>query len=91
MLKQPDTFLPITTPSGYQAQVSAGLNGDFLVVDVKTGERFFNSFKEGQFRRVAEYRYPFCPDTLAERVEDRTLLKNLIQAKNAYVDRYFEH
>jgi hypothetical protein len=91
MLKQPDMFLPITTEAGFQAQVSSGFNGDFRVKDVSTGEIYVNFFTSGQtFLRVVKMDI-LGSSASFEQVEDKKQIKNLMKAKYAYVDRYFEH
>ena len=91
MLTQPDRFLPVMTDPGFHALVSSGLNGDFRVRDVSTGELYLNFFALGQsFFRVNELDVP-CGCKRLERVEDQSLVQKLIRTKYAYVDLYFEH
>ena len=91
MLAQPDRFLPVTIDPSFQTLVSSGLNGDFRVVDISTGNLYVNFFAMGQsFFRVAELDVPGGPNRL-EQVEDKTLVKKLVRTKYAYVDLYFEH
>ena len=91
MLKRPDKFLPVTADAGFQALVSSGLNGDFRVRDIATGELYLNFFAMGQsFFRVAEQDVLNGPNRL-ERVEDKTLAKKLTRTKYAYIDLYLEH
>jgi hypothetical protein len=90
VLKQPDKFLPVTADPSFQALVSSGLNGDFCVRDVATGELYLNFFAMGQsFFRVAEQDVLNAPSRL-EPVEDKTLAKKLIRTKYAYIDLYLE-
>ena len=91
MLKQPDKFLSVTTDPRFQALVSSGLNGDFRVRDLATGELYLNFFAMGQsFFRVAEHDVFHGPNRLG-RVEDQALAKKLISTKYSYIDLYFEH
>jgi hypothetical protein len=90
MLKQPDRFLPVTTDPSFQTLVSSGLNGDFRVRDISTGELYLNFFAMGQsFFRVAAQDVLSGPNRL-ERVEDKTLAEKLMSTKYAYIDLYFE-
>jgi len=90
MLRQPDKFLPVTTDPTFQALVSSGLNGDFRVRDISTGELYLNFFAMGQtFFRVAEQDV-LCGSNRLERVEDKKLAQKLISTKYAYIDLYFE-
>jgi hypothetical protein len=55
VLKQPENFLPVAADPSFLALVSSGLNGDFRVRDIATGELYLNFFAMGQtFFRVAE-------------------------------------
>jgi hypothetical protein len=91
MLLQPDRFLPVTIDPGFPTLVSSGINGDFRVRDISTGELYLNFLAMGQsFFRVAEQDVPTAPSRL-ERVEDQCLVRKLIETKYAYVDLYFEH
>ena len=91
MLKQPDRFLPVTADPCFHALVSSGLNGDFRVRDIATGELYLNFLAMGQsFFRVTEHDLFSSPNKL-ERVEDKTLAKKLIRTKYAYIDLYLEH
>jgi hypothetical protein len=91
MLKQPDKFLPVTTNSGFQALVSSGLNGDFRIKDMSTGEFYVNFFVTGlTFLRVSELDVFDGPRSF-EKVEDKDLIRRLREAKYGYVDTYFEH
>ena len=88
MLMQPDNFLPVTADPSFHALVSSGLNGDFRVRDIATGELYLNFFAMGQsFFRVAEHDGP----NRLEPVEDKTLAMKLLKTKYAYVDLYFAH
>jgi hypothetical protein len=91
VLKQPDRFLPVTADPSFHALVSSGLNGDFRVRDIATGELYLNFLAMGQsFFRVTEHDLFSGPNRL-ERVEDKTLAKKLIRTKYAYIDLYLEH
>ncbi|MGC1644604.1 MAG: hypothetical protein WA741_02140 [Candidatus Sulfotelmatobacter sp.] len=91
MLKQPDRFLPVTADPCFHALISSGLNGDFRVRDIATGELYLNFLAMGQsFFRVTEHDLFSSPNKL-ERVEDKTLAKKLIRTKYAYIDLYLEH
>jgi hypothetical protein len=91
VLKQPDRFLPVTADPSFHALVSSGLNGDFRVRDIATGELYLNFLAMGQsFFRVTEHDLFSGPHRL-ERVEDKTLAKKLIRTKYAYIDLYLEH
>ena len=91
MLKQPENFLPVAADPSFLALVSSGLNGDFRVRDIATGELYLNFFAMGQtFFRVAEQDVFHGPNRL-ERVEDKMLAKKLIRTKYAYIDLYLEH
>ena len=91
MLKQPENFLPVAADPSFLALVSSGLNGDFRVRDIATGELYLNFFAMGQtFFRVAEQDVFNGPNRL-ERVEDKMLAKKLIRTKYAYIDLYLEH
>ncbi len=91
MLKQPDRFLPVTADPSFQTLVSSGLNGDFRVRDLSTGELYLNFFAMGQsFFRVAKQDVLNGPNRL-ERVEDQALARKLIRTKYAYVDLYLKN
>ena len=91
MLKHPNKYLPVTTGSGFQTLVSSGLNGDFHIKDVSTGELYINRFATGlTFFRVTEEDVFDGPRTF-ERVEDKSLIASLRESKYRYVDMYFEH
>lgn len=90
MLKQPDTFLPVTTDAGFQTLVSSGRNGDFRVKDLATGELYLNFFAMGQsFFRVSKWD-GLSTRTGLEQVVDKELVTKLIGAKYSYVNLYFE-
>jgi hypothetical protein len=90
MLKHPDTFLPVTTDSGFEALVSSGFNGDFRLKDLSNGDLYVNFVAMGQsFFRIAQSDVVHGTSAI-ELVEDKAKIKNLSRAKYKYVDLYLQ-
>lgn len=93
MLKHPGKFVHITTSSGFEADVySDGIN-----FKIKVGEELYdNRFSQGtQFFRVTRsdtFPEPLCSSHThlgVEEVTDAALIKNLKEAKYAYIEENF--